>query len=260
MENVLANIEGQVSPAATSAGTPVALKVGHINYGADLYNAFAAEATENTKVKVIIAIAETGMSPEEFKGECKKATELADVNDKANGFTPKDGAKGAEKYGPLRRVLNQRLSEAKQIFGAYKVNPSAIKEKGYWAALAAARDTLDAKGCAWDGSSVSPEAKKAAKESRAMQKALGEAIASNPMAQPAELVETAKQLAFDAEVDGVAEAIVKKYGKGDVLHTACMRILDQICSPEQLDELVQFFGESAMIKRMEALKDDTALV
>jgi hypothetical protein len=259
MENVLASIEGKVSPAAISAGTPEALKVGALNYGADLYNAFAAEATENTKVKVIIQIAETGMSPEEFKAQCKKAVELADANDKANGFTAKADAKGTEKYGPIRRVLNQRLSEAKQIFGAYKINPNSIKEKGYWAALAAARETLEEKGCNWDGSNSNPEAKKAAKASREMQKAIADVLSTNPMAQPAELIEQAKEKAFSNEVDSIAEAIEKKYGKGDALRVALVRLLTKISTPEEMDGFVQHFGEEAQTIRMGQMQEEALL-
>lgn len=251
MENVLSNIEGSISPAAIAAGTPVALKVGHIQYGADLYNAFAAEATESTKVKVIIQIAEAGLTPYEFKAECKKATELADTNDKANGFTPKADAKGTDKYGPIRRVLNQRLSEAKQIFGAYKIKPESLKEKGYWAALAAAREVLTEKGCNWDGSNANPEAKKAQKASREMQKAIADVLSANPMVQPTELIEQAKEKAFQNEVDAAVEAITKKYGKGDVLRVACVKILSAISTPEEMDGFVQHFGEEAMQIRLQ---------
>jgi hypothetical protein len=250
MDSVLANIEGSVSPAAIAAGSPTALKTGHIQWGADLYNTFAAEATESTKVKVIVQIAEAGLTPEEFKGQCKKACEMADANDKANGFTPKEDAKGTEKYGPIRRVLNQRLSEAKQIFGAYKVKPEALKEKGYWAALAAAREVLAEKGCNWDGSNANPEAKKAAKASREMQKAIADVLTANPMAQPSELIEQAKQKAFDNEVDAAVEAITKKFGKGDILRNACVKILSTISTPEEMDSYVQHFGTEAMNIRL----------
>lgn len=250
MENVLASIESKVSPAAISAGTPEALKVGHVSYGAELYNAFAAEATESTKVQVIVMIAESGLSPAEFKVQCKKAVELADANDKANGFIPKADAKGTEKYGPIRRVLNQRLSEAKQIFGAFKINPASVKEKGYWAALASARECLEEKGCNWDGSHNNPEQKKAQKASKEMQKAFADVFSANPMAQPSELFEQAKEKAFNNEVDAIAEAIEKKYGKGDTLRVAMVRLLTKISSPEEMDEYVQHFGAQAMQARL----------
>lgn len=259
MEHQLATIESKVSPAAIAAGSSAALKTGHINYGADLYQAFAAEATESTKVKVLISIAGAGLTPDEFKAQCKKAQEMADATDKANGFTYGEDAKGTDKYGPIRRVLNQRLSEAKQIFGALKIKPEALQEKGYWAALAAARTILEEKGCNWDGSHSDPEQKKAKAQAKAMQQAIAEVLTANPMAQPAELIEGAKQKAFDNEVEAVVEAVTKKYGKGDVLRVACMRILEQVSTPEEMDEYIQYFGEAAMIVRLGNQNDEALL-
>lgn len=150
MENVIASLESKVAPAAVSAGTPAALTVGHINYGKELFDLYAREDAQDTTVKAIIRMADV-LTCEQFAEQVEKAQEIATATDAALGFKAPEDAKGAEKYGPKRRLINSRMSEAKQIFGAQKLNPQCLKEKGYWAAVQAARDFLTNKGVKWDG-------------------------------------------------------------------------------------------------------------
>ena len=231
MENALAHISEKVSPEAISAGTPTALKVGHINHAASIYGAFVVDADKQglTTLETIKEIACThGLTHTEFAEQCKQAQKMADTVDKSTGFTPNDDAKGVEKYGPKRRLLNQRLSEAKQLFGVFKAAPDILKEKGYWPALAAAREYLAGKNIKWDGTKVqSQEEKLASNEAARVRDALAETMAKNPMeagetraeylaridAMADSAVELAQETAFNKGVESLYESIAKRHGQ-----------------------------------------------
>lgn len=149
MESAIASLPARVSPEAVREGASEGLKTGHISIASEIYKVFAADS-DDTKVKIVARWAES-KTCEEFRKECKAAQEIADNVDKASGFVPAPDAKGADKYGPQRKVINSRLSEAKILFGVNKMNPDILKEKGYWNALQAARDWLNESGLKWDG-------------------------------------------------------------------------------------------------------------
>lgn len=173
MEHVLATLESTVSPAALAAGTNPALTVGKINVGKVLYDLYSEiDDKANTAVVHIIELSET-YTPAEFRDAVKGAQEMATAQDAATGFKAKEGAKGAELYGPARRNINTRMSEAKQIFGVAKMAPAVVREKGYFSALTAARDWLGLKGMKWDGArALTTDEKKAKKTQKANEEAI----------------------------------------------------------------------------------------
>jgi hypothetical protein len=187
MENVLVSLPSKISPEAVNAGAPESLKTGSINYGKDLFESFVEqESKESTQIMCIKRMADAGLTFAEFREAVKKAQETADTIDKATGFTAKPDAKGMDKYGPKRKLINSRMSEAKMLFGTFKFSPDILKEKGYWAALQAAREYLNSKGIKWDGerklSDSERTVKKVNKEVEAAEQAAKDA---NPI-QPGE--------------------------------------------------------------------------
>lgn len=158
MDNPIALLPQKVSPDAVQQGAPEALKVGHISIAADIYKMYAGDS-DDTKIKTVARWAEA-KTCEEFRKECKDALTIADNVDKANGFTPKPDAKGTDKYGPKRKMMASRMSEAKMLFGVNKLAPNILKEKGYWDALEAARSFLKDKGIKWDGEPRPTDARK----------------------------------------------------------------------------------------------------
>lgn len=176
MENVIATLPQKLSPAAVAEAKPDSLATGHVSFASDLVNEFTNDTHNTTRIALLTRMA-SQLTCEQFKEECKKAQEIASTIDAASGFTKPEGSKGADQYGPVRRVLNQRLSEAKQLFGVFKQQPELLKEKGYGPALSAARQFLDSKGIKWDGSKAPTDEQKAAK---ATSKALTEVMHDNP--------------------------------------------------------------------------------
>ena len=132
MDNILATLESTVSPAALAAGSSQTLKVGKINVGKVLFDMYSEiDQTANTAVVKIIELSST-YTPAEFREAVSQAQEMATAQDAATGWKAKEGAKGSELYGPARRNINTRMSEAKQIFGVAKLAPAVVKEKGYF--------------------------------------------------------------------------------------------------------------------------------
>lgn len=255
MDNVLANLESQVAPAAVAAGASEALKTGHMNYGKELFDLYVGDDSKDTMVKAIIRMA-SALTCEQFRDECEKAQEIASATDAACGFVAKQDAKGTEKYGPKRRTINTRLSEAKQIFGCAKLDMSAVIERGYWSALQSAKDTLAAKGVKWDGQ------KAATKEQRAAQRDNKESLEAFALAQkilPQHAGESIKQwterVAIKAEalkeqmiVDELVEKIKNLHASGDYVMSAVFEyIKDQ--GADIMEECgKQLIAESAEVR------------
>lgn len=216
MENVIANLESKVAPAAVAAGTPEGLKVGHINYGKELFDLYAREDANDTMVKTIIRMADV-LTVDQFSEEVGKAQEIATATDAALGWKAPEGAKGAELYGPKRRLINSRMSEAKQIFGVQKVKPEVLKEKGYWAAVQAARDYLNNEGIKWDGQKkLNAEQRAVKRDNKESAEAIEVAKSILPQ-QPGESIkdwmircaERAETIKFDSKVEKLGEKLDK---------------------------------------------------
>lgn len=254
MNNVLANIASTVSPAAIQAGGVPALKVGHINHGAAIYSTFVAEADKQglTQMETIREIALTSkLSCVEFSAAIKAAQEMCDATDKANGFVKPEGAKGQDNYGPKRRLLNQRASEAKNLFGVFKLQPQLLQEKGYWQGLSDARDYLRALDIKWDNTPVlSSEAKAEKKAASVERDALAEVMASNAMNEGEtraeyltridtladEAVQAAKEEAFNKSVKSVIDSLTEKHGQ-DILYAITSHVINSLMTEEELKDL-----------------------
>lgn len=237
MEHALVKIE-QNAPAASVQQPPVS----HAAHSAaqELVEMFADDSAEAAKVDKLRNMA-TAMTCDEFAKAIKAAKDLADTIDSANGFKKPEGAKGQAAYGPKRQLINARSSEAKRIFGVAKQSPDTLKEKGYWAALSAARQWLDTNGKTWDGNTAeTAEAKATRKEAEAVSAARTKVMLDNPQKMGetrldyltridtimGEAEEAAKGEAFSKRVDIIEASLRKQFGSEmEALLEACTRIL-----------------------------------
>jgi hypothetical protein len=229
----------QNAPAKLAA-TPVALAAGHINVGAELVSLFADETQEQTKVTKLAEMAST-LTTAEFSDGIKKAKDIADTIDAAQGFKKPEGAKGQANYGPKRQLLNARMSEAKRVFGVFKQAPDVLKEKGYWPAVNAARQWLEANGKTWDGNTAeTADAKKARKQQATEAAAMTatmlehkqeagetrEAYLARISGIMAENIAKANADTFEKRVKTIEASLRKQFGQDfDALCEACTRIL-----------------------------------
>lgn len=258
MQNVILSLPSRVSPEAQAAGSPDALKTGHINYGKDVFDTFGNDDSQNFKVNRVQAWAEA-LTCDQFAEACKSAMEMADAQDLATGFVIEPGAKGVDKYGPVRKVLNTRVSEAKTLFGTFKREPSLLKEKGYWQAIQAGRDYLDAQNIKWDGTpKPTQEQKKARKANKEMEAALAATREQNPQ-QPGEsirdymlrIADLADVVAENMEVDKIVASIVKLHTDKDTLFSGIFEFL-KAQGAEQMEFFAQDLFEEAM--KMKGIK------
>ena len=201
--------------------TPVALAVGHINHAAALYSAFVVDAEKSglTQVQSIKEIALTSaITCVEFAKACKESQAIADNVDKGNGFVKPEGAKGQDAYGPKRRLLNQRLSEAKQLFGVFKLAPEQLhingELMGYWGALGKSREYLASKGIKWDNTpALDAEQKQAKHASQVRTTARALAMDTHPQLKD-ETDEAYLMRIRDLMAEAVLAAEVEEFNKG----------------------------------------------
>jgi hypothetical protein len=240
MENVLVKVMETSSPAAVNAGAPVALKVGVVSYASDILETFTKDAEDTSRLDTLRRVADQ-LTCEQFKDTLKEAQKMADAIDAANGFKPAEKPQSIEeRYGLKRRVFNQRMSEAKRLFGVLKQAPEVLKEKGYFQALNASREWLKSNGKEWDGATSLTKEEKAMKaDSKVAQAALADVMAANPMipgesigaynaritAIAEKAVADAKEKAHVGKVASLAATLAEKYD-ADLLIGACLRILE----------------------------------
>lgn len=266
--NAIANLAATVSPEAMAAGAPEELKVGHINHGAAIYDAFVVDAEKQglTTLETVREIAvSSSLTNEEFADACKKAQKIADGVDSGNGFKATEDAKGIEKYGPKRRLLNQRLSEAKQLFGVFKMAPQILVEMGYWAALAKARDYLTERTIKWDGSPALSADEKADKKAASVRtQARVSAMDSHPQkkgesdddyllrvrALMAEAVDKAEQEQFNKDVESLYSALTKKHDFA--LLAGVMQLMLAESDTDSLESLQHWIQEEIVIRTIAA--------
>jgi hypothetical protein len=240
MDNILVSLPGKVSDEAMNTPPKEGFNVGKTTLAMSLFEMYCVEDTQDTKISQILDWA-NATTHVEFSKACKDAQAKASMADTASGFQAEENAKGADKYGPSRRVLNQRLSEAKQIFGAAKLKPTLLTEKGYWTALEASRSYLAERGLKWDNSPVLNDEVKAAKAASKLQKeALAEVMDMHEqqegesirdyMERMAEKVEGAiEELQAKKESDAVnklVKSLVDKHGI-DQMVLASVAIIQQ---------------------------------
>jgi hypothetical protein len=244
-EHPLTTIE-QTATAQQKA--PEALRSGHINYGKVLYDTFGNEKDESTKVQVLQRMAHE-ITPSEFSTWVKSAKEMADAEDKGNGFKKPEGATGQANYGPKRRMLNSRMSEARNIFGVAKQAPAVLREKGYWLALTTAKKWLKENNKTWDGNRAeTPESRAARMEILAKSTAFGKVSTANPqkagesteqyMVRIAGLVDQEREKmaaqSFDERVETI-KASLKKQFKDEL--NALFHACDQLVTELQTQDL-----------------------
>lgn len=196
--------------------------------------------SDNGQTKAIVLLAVSSLTVEEYEQAEKTACTMADEIDKAAGFKPPEGAKGANKYGPRRCTMNVQSSMRRQVFGAAKHLPDQFLPFGangvlftdalpvFSQAVKQARELLDKAGITWKGITKEAEAGNAAakKATRTMRGVREEVEKSNPM-QPGEnyaawqqriakLIEEATMKAEDAEVEKLVSAqaakLIEKHG------------------------------------------------
>jgi hypothetical protein len=252
MENIITQLE-HCSPKAIHAPKSYQLKTSHVSCASDIILAFCDDDDSNTKLTTIKKIAlDLGITCEEFKIECKQAQKLADQIDALNGFKPTD----EQRYGIKRRVLNQRLSEAKRLFGVFKTAPDVLKEKGYAAAVVTARQWLLTNNKQWDGSAMPSEA---ARETKAVSKAFKAVTTANPMIAGESLKDYQSRLSPLVEAELAAQEavaneervnkLVKRLAEnedGDILLTACLKILESQ-SIVEISEAISYLSEAKML-------------
>lgn len=232
----------QHAPAAPAARVVSSSGIDAANAGKQLVEMFADETGEATKVQAIQAMA-LSLTCGEFTDAVKKAKEIADSIDSLNGFKPAEGAKGSDRYGPKRGVLNARMSEAKQIFGVAKQAPDVLRELGYWPAVNTARKWLGDHGKTWDGNKAETADEKRTRKAQATEAAaMTQVMLANPQAlgetradyltrieaAMAEQVGKAQAESFDKRVQTIVESLKKQFGtEKDALLEACNILLTE---------------------------------
>lgn len=265
MDNIIDSLPSKVSPAAIAAGAAIALKVGPTTAATTLLEIFVREDVDDTKIAALRRMAlEDKLSCVEFSKACKEAQEKADAMDKLSGFTAAADAKGSDKYGPNRRVLNQRLSEAKQLFGVFKLQPDVLKERGYWSALDASRTYLGECGMKWDGQAVdTADSKDAKQRAKLARQALEEVMQANPMQAGESIrdynermakevdatIEEKQADAADKEINNLVKMLTKKYD-GSLLIAACLRIMES--DIDNVDDYIAYLSEAKSIHMLDA--------
>lgn len=241
MNHVLATI---AESGMLTTPTPVALATGHVNHASALFGIYVVDADKEgiNKLEAIQAIANAGLSYVEFSASFKKAQEMADSADKANGFVKPEGAKGQENYGPKRRLLNQRGSEAKRLFGVFKRNPAILAEKGYWQALEAARSWLEEQAQTWDGDKTLSKDEKADKHASSVRTgARAQVMDTHPQLKDetdeaylmrvrdlmADAVEAAETAEFNKGVKTLFDSLTKKHTQ-ETLYGVMQMMLDNM--------------------------------
>lgn len=251
------------SPLPPAPRPAESLAVGKINYAHDLYTAFVSEEADKPKMMVLKMLAlDVGLTTAQFIEQCKNAQAEASQQDALAGFVADVNAKDATKrYGPKRRQLNTRLSEAKVVFGVFKQAPAALAEKGYFGAVHAARVWLETNGKEWDGNNRLSPADRAKRQEKALvKKALtevmseidmipGESIADYQM-RIAPKAEAAKEKAqdeiFNERVKGFVKRITENTDE-NVYIEGCLKILETL-DIDGLQAAIEYLSEAKMIK------------
>ena len=119
--------------------------------------------SDNRPTRCIVGLAQSGMTPEEYDDAEAQAIGMAKAADTASGWNPPSDAKGRAKYGPKQNSMASQASNRRQIFGAARLNLSAIvsvPESGivnpdtfpsFAAAYKSAAEWLKKQGIDWKG-------------------------------------------------------------------------------------------------------------
>lgn len=102
----------------------------HAQVAIELLDQFGQAESTQTRVMSLFYIATDGLTCEEFDECMADALTRAKQADKAAGWKPAEGAKGRDLYGPRQSSLASNASNARQVFGCFKVSPDAIAKPG----------------------------------------------------------------------------------------------------------------------------------
>lgn len=97
-----------------------------INYHARTLFDLFSKVEGNNQTRAIIDIALSGLSCDMYERAEQEAIKMAAKADEAAGWTAKDNAKGAEKYGPQQASMRAKASMRRQIFGCARLNLGAL--------------------------------------------------------------------------------------------------------------------------------------
>ena len=175
----------------------------------ECFKAFSDDEGKSvTRVQMVLGWIEAGFTPGEVDKILSEALLMAKETDIAMGFTP-EGKKGRAAYGLNQSVMSSRASECRTVYGAGMQGALPfLKEKGWQAALTAARMWLNENGKLWDGDNrptkEQREQRKAAKEHN---KAFMEAAAANPMRAGESMAEYAARVAKESAAVNEQKAV-----------------------------------------------------
>jgi hypothetical protein len=102
----------------------------HAQVALELLDQFGQAESTQSRVQCLFFMATDGLTCEEFDECMADALTRAKQADKAAGFKAADDAKGRDLYGPRQSSLASNASNARQVFGCFKVSPEAIVKAG----------------------------------------------------------------------------------------------------------------------------------
>ena len=102
----------------------------HAQVAIELLDQFGQAESTQKRVESLFYMATDGLTCEEFDACMSDALLRAKAADKATGWKPADDAKGRDLYGPRQSSLASNASNARQVFGCFKVSPDAIAKPG----------------------------------------------------------------------------------------------------------------------------------
>lgn len=232
----------------------------HLSHAAVLLATFAAVDEGVNKLDAIRGMLE--LTVEEFNAEVKKAQELADTEDKANGFVSVEKTKIlTERYGKRRLCINTRTSEMRQLFGAFKHGYKA-DEQPYGAALIGAREYLKDHGIKWDGAKIPTDTEKAqATERNAKLAALGEVMKGHPQQEGESFGDYTKRLEGEIEIQQVAakekiltesfqkewDIFLKKFGESRIIN-ASIGLMKNVGDNDSIKGVIDYLNEELTLR------------
>jgi len=102
----------------------------HAQIAIELLDQFGQAESTQKRVEALFYMATDGLTCEEFDACMSDALLRAKAADKATGWKPAEDAKGRDLYGPRQSSLASNASNARQVFGCFKVSPEAIVKAG----------------------------------------------------------------------------------------------------------------------------------
>jgi len=102
----------------------------HAQIAIELLDQFGQAESTQKRVEALFYMAADGLTCEEFDACMSDALLRAKAVDKSLGWQPAKDAKGRDLYGPRQSSLASNASNARQVFGCFKVSPESIVKPG----------------------------------------------------------------------------------------------------------------------------------